>query len=145
MRPGFAWLIRRVLDFMIEFIGSLCNWLQQFTNHWDTVIFRLDTRLTSNWAVSLLLASHYMDSGRTTAQKTHPSPSNGYMRTHIENTSYDTGSIVACITGVAWKWVYSIVGCVFVAGLFTEAFPSNGSTCHNIKHGRYISYLLIIL
>jgi hypothetical protein len=23
---------------------------------------------------------------------------------------------------------------LFVAGLFTEAFPSNGSTCHNIKY-----------
>jgi hypothetical protein len=28
-------------------------------------------------------------SGRTTAQKTHPLPSNGYIRTHIENTSFD--------------------------------------------------------
>jgi hypothetical protein len=36
--PGFAWLIRRGLDMMIEFIGPLHNWLQQFTNpyleHW---------------------------------------------------------------------------------------------------------------
>jgi hypothetical protein len=31
--PVFAWLIRRVLDLMIEFIGPLYRWLQQFTNH----------------------------------------------------------------------------------------------------------------
>jgi hypothetical protein len=33
---GFAWLIRRVLDLMIEFIVPLYNWLQQFTNHYLT-------------------------------------------------------------------------------------------------------------
>jgi hypothetical protein len=32
--PGFAWLRRRVLDLMIEFIEPLYNWLQQFTNHY---------------------------------------------------------------------------------------------------------------
>jgi hypothetical protein len=35
--PVFAWLIRRFLDFVIEFIGPLLyNWLQQFTNHYLT-------------------------------------------------------------------------------------------------------------
>jgi hypothetical protein len=29
---GSAWLIRRVFNLMFEFIGPLCNWLQQFTN-----------------------------------------------------------------------------------------------------------------
>jgi hypothetical protein len=63
------------------------------------------------------MASRYVASGRNTAQKTHPLhsngrplllhicwnmfteslPSNGYMRTHIENTSCNTGSIVACL------------------------------------------------
>jgi hypothetical protein len=33
---GFAWLIRRVLDLMIESIGPLYSWLQQFTNHYLT-------------------------------------------------------------------------------------------------------------
>jgi hypothetical protein len=33
---GFAWLIRRIWDLMIEFIGPLYNWLQQFTNHCRT-------------------------------------------------------------------------------------------------------------
>jgi hypothetical protein len=30
---GFAWLKRRVLDLMIQFIGPVCNLLQHFTNH----------------------------------------------------------------------------------------------------------------
>jgi hypothetical protein len=38
----------------------------------------------------------------------------------------------ACIADVAEKWAHSIIGCVFVAGLFTESFPNNGSTCHFI-------------
>jgi hypothetical protein len=33
---GFAWLIRRVLYLIFEFIGRLYNWLQQFTNHYLT-------------------------------------------------------------------------------------------------------------
>jgi hypothetical protein len=43
--PGFAWVIRRVLYLMIEFIGPLYNWLQQFTNHYLThcPLLRLDT------------------------------------------------------------------------------------------------------
>jgi hypothetical protein len=53
------------------------------------------------------------------------------MRTHIENTSFNTGSFVACVyCGRCLAMGYSVVGCVFVAGLFTESFPSNGSTCH---------------
>jgi hypothetical protein len=32
-----AWLIRRVLDLMIEFIGPLYNWLQHFINHYLTL------------------------------------------------------------------------------------------------------------
>jgi hypothetical protein len=35
--PGFAWLIRRVLDLTIEFIKPLYSWLQQFTNHYLTL------------------------------------------------------------------------------------------------------------
>jgi hypothetical protein len=46
--PGFAWLMRRVLDMMVEFFGLLYNWLQQFTNHWHTVTF-----------FDLTLAVHY--------------------------------------------------------------------------------------
>jgi hypothetical protein len=34
--PVFAWLKRRVLDFMIELIGPSYNWLQQFINHYLT-------------------------------------------------------------------------------------------------------------
>jgi hypothetical protein len=55
--PGCAWLIRRVLDLMIEFVGPLYNLLQRFTNHWHPVIFlRLDTPLELFWLPSEL---HY--------------------------------------------------------------------------------------
>jgi hypothetical protein len=53
--PGFAWLIRRVLDLMVEFIGPIYNWLQQFTNHYLTHCRLLpsehptETVLTFNW------------------------------------------------------------------------------------------------
>jgi hypothetical protein len=33
---GFVWLVGRVLNFMIEFIGPLYNLLQQLTNHYLT-------------------------------------------------------------------------------------------------------------
>jgi hypothetical protein len=49
---GFEWLIKRVLDLMIEFIGPLYNWLQQFTNHHLTHCRLLPTGHsmgTSNW------------------------------------------------------------------------------------------------
>jgi hypothetical protein len=50
----------------------------------------------------LLLASHYIASGWTIAQKTHPLPSNGYMQTHIK-TPLATPVLLlfACITGIA--------------------------------------------
>jgi hypothetical protein len=55
---GFAWLIRLVLYLMIKFIGPLYNWLQQFTNHWHTVIFFwLDTQWELFWLPTELL--HY--------------------------------------------------------------------------------------
>jgi hypothetical protein len=43
--PGFALLIRRVLDLIIEFIGPLYDWSPQFTNHYLTqcLLLRLDT------------------------------------------------------------------------------------------------------
>jgi hypothetical protein len=53
--PGFAWLIRRVLGLMVEFIGPLYNWLQQFTNHYLTHCHLPPTGhstwtiLTTNW------------------------------------------------------------------------------------------------
>jgi hypothetical protein len=42
------------------------------------------------------LPSHYVASVRTTPQKT-PLPRNGYMRTHIESISCNSGFIVACL------------------------------------------------
>jgi hypothetical protein len=75
---------------MIEFIGPLYHWLQQFTI-WYTVILRPDTprELFSlsnklNWIAlnyQLFLASR-IASVPTTAQKTHPLPNNGYVNPH---------------------------------------------------------------
>jgi hypothetical protein len=133
---GFAWLIRWVLDLMIKFTWPLYNWSQQFTNLYLTRhhLLRLDTPLELLWLdwtePSVIICFLLYSLGWTIAQKTHPLPSNGCMRTHIKNTACNTCSVVVCI---GWKWVYSIVGCVFVVGLFTESFPSNGSTCHNMK------------
>jgi hypothetical protein len=68
---GCAWLIRRVLDLMIEFIGPLYNWLQQFPNHYLIHCILLPTEhstetiLTSNWTelnCQLLFASRYIGS-----------------------------------------------------------------------------------
>jgi hypothetical protein len=65
-----------------------------------------DTLSSSDWTLhgnysdfqlncQLLLASRYISSGQTTAQKAHPLPSSGCMRTHIGNISCNTGYIVA--------------------------------------------------
>jgi hypothetical protein len=53
--PGFAWLIRRVLNLLIKFIWPLYNWLHEFTNHYLMHCHLLPTGhstgtiLTSNW------------------------------------------------------------------------------------------------
>jgi hypothetical protein len=74
---GFAWLIRRGLDSMMEFIGLLYNWLQQFTNHWNTVIFRLDTPmdLTSN---SSQRQSHIATDGQSVSKSWCRAPSGAH-------------------------------------------------------------------
>jgi hypothetical protein len=46
MYPGFAWLMRRVLDLLIEFIGPLYIRLPQLPNHCHAVIF-FDWTLTT--------------------------------------------------------------------------------------------------
>jgi hypothetical protein len=48
--PGFAWLIKRVLDLMIEFIGPTTGYNSSQVTIWHTVIFlRLDTPLEPFW------------------------------------------------------------------------------------------------
>jgi hypothetical protein len=112
------------LDLMIEFIEPLYNWLQQFTIHYLThchhllTVHSTGTILTSNWtelnySIVLLCTPsililidyvlYYLYSLEKDPQETHLLPSNGYMRTHIENTSCNTGFIVACacIVGIA--------------------------------------------
>lgn len=54
---GFARLIRRVLDFMNEFIGSLYsyNWLQQFTNRYLTNSHLLPTGNCSDFQLNFVV------------------------------------------------------------------------------------------
>jgi hypothetical protein len=67
--PGFAWPIRRFLDLMMEFIGALCNGLQQFTNHYLTHCHlhptgnSSGTALSSKWTVlySVVLFQFWSD------------------------------------------------------------------------------------
>jgi hypothetical protein len=35
-----------------------------------------------------------------------------------------------CVLRALFRNGSTLVGCIFVAGLFTESFPSNGSICH---------------
>jgi hypothetical protein len=54
--PGVAWLIRRVLDLMLEFLGPLYNWLKQFVNHYLTHChLRVDTRFLTTFHYSVVL------------------------------------------------------------------------------------------
>jgi hypothetical protein len=88
---GFAWLITRVLNLMIKFIGPLYKWLQQFTNHYLTHchLLRLDTHtsllqciplysfnsyLIYDWLHSHLSVLLYSVSGSTETPAEHPYP-----------------------------------------------------------------------
>jgi hypothetical protein len=75
MYPRFAWLIRRVLDLMIEFIWPLYSWLQQFTI-WHTVIFfRLDTPRELFWLpTELLCESHFTTDGQSASLSWNKAP-----------------------------------------------------------------------
>jgi hypothetical protein len=108
--PGFAWLIRRVLDVMIEFIGALYNWLQQFTNHYLTHCLLLPTGhstatiRTSSWTELPIVVGFTLYS----------------LGSDHKNTSYDTGSIVACVNcgrclemGVLYCWLSVCCGFVY--------------------------------
>jgi hypothetical protein len=146
---------------MIEFIGPLYSWLQQCTNHYLTHCHFLPTGhsteiiLTSNWTElnwHILLASPYIVLGRTTAQKTHPLPSSGYMRTHIKNTSCDTGSIVVFTTPLhnngdylIVEWVHSIVDCVLLwACLLRRSFTIGLQVTlfHSVSHIIYFEFFI---
>jgi hypothetical protein len=67
MYPGFAWLIRRVLALMIEFIGPLYSWLQQFTlsSSCDWTLYGKYSDFQLNWAelrCTLLYSFHQSQS-----------------------------------------------------------------------------------
>jgi hypothetical protein len=55
---AIAWHKRQVLDLMIEFIGPLCNWLQQFRNHYQIQCHllpaQLDSTITRLWLTMTL-------------------------------------------------------------------------------------------
>jgi hypothetical protein len=78
MYLGFAWLIRWVLDFMIEFFGPLYNGLQPQITIWHTIIFWLDTPQELVWlptalrgTPSILISSTpFRNSSAWTPQKT---------------------------------------------------------------------------
>jgi hypothetical protein len=117
--PGFVWLIRRVLESMIEFIGlySLYDTLSIFFDWTLRELFRLRTELSIIVGFSL----YSLGSDHST-KKTHPLPSDGYMRTHIENTTRNTGFIVACVycgrcleMGLLYCWLRIFCGLVYRA------------------------------
>jgi hypothetical protein len=83
--PGFAWLIRRVLDLIIKFIWPLYNWLQQFTTYYLThchlpIGHSTGTILTSKWTPlysvvhlcipSIILTVPFYNSSARTQRKT---------------------------------------------------------------------------
>jgi hypothetical protein len=99
--PGVAW---QILDLIIEFIGQLVTKVHKSLSNTlsssDCTLHRNYSNFKLDWTelnCQLLLTYIYIASGRTTAQKTYPLLSNGYMRTRIENTCYDTSSIVVCV------------------------------------------------
>jgi hypothetical protein len=101
---GFVWLKRRVLDLIIEFIGPLYNWLQQFTNHWHTVICFV-------WTVSRQL--NYRTCWTTQCYKRTLAiyPRVGRRRKHVHSLAMD---------------VYRIVAHSLPRSVFTGPLPSNG-------------------
>jgi hypothetical protein len=88
--PVFISPKNRVAQLCPQALGSL------FVAFYDSLGYGGGIRNRLHAGYCHILSSYDLASGRTTAQKTHPLPSNGYMRTHIENTSCDTSSIVAC-------------------------------------------------
>jgi hypothetical protein len=67
----------------------------------------------------------------------------GMAQTHIENTSFNTSSVVACrYCGCC----LAIIGCVLVVGLFTKSLPSSGHFKHSFHAPfAYKSSLLLML
>jgi hypothetical protein len=107
---GVSWLIRQVLDLVIEFIGFLYNLLQKFTNRYVThcrfqlgpplKLFSLWTEL--EWTTQLLLVSCYIASRRIAAQKTHPLLSSILTHTIYQSPLATLVLLLrACIVGVA--------------------------------------------
>jgi hypothetical protein len=125
--PGFAWLIRRVLDLMMELIGPLYNWLQKFTYHYLTHCHLLSTGhstgtiLTSkiHYSVVLLcIPSRWLCLLIT--PRTDPT----------ENTVFCCQECVF-IGPLPNNGCPSIVERVCFGNVFTEPLPSNGHMRRN--------------
>jgi hypothetical protein len=157
---------------MIEFIGPLYNWLQQFTNHHLTGHWHLLTTivLQLNWlhCTAFLWVSEWVSYittnclgvkhpsgaydqifyysqtiagllmwGALSEERTLPSSELLWLslvvsgRTQKKTPSLTiTGRFIAPFPSNRRPY---IVACSYVAGLFTEHLPRNGSMRHNIK------------
>jgi hypothetical protein len=95
--------------------GPLYNWLQRFTNHWHTSSSAGHS--LSNWTTALhspgLFWLRYIASRRNAQRRPFPTTPGGFTAPLPSN-------------GRA-----SIVACSYVAGLFIEPLPRNGSMRHN--------------
>jgi hypothetical protein len=124
---------------MIKFIGHLYSWLYNSYQIADALSSSSDWTLHGNYSdfqlnwteLNCRLASRYIVSGRTTSQKHICCLAMDTCET-AQKTALATPLLLlcACIVGFIQKRVYSLAGWIFVAGLFTESFPSNGSTYH---------------
>jgi hypothetical protein len=126
--PGFAWLIRRVLDLTIEFIGPLYNWLQQFKNHYLTLSSSSDWTLPWNYSDfqlhSVVLLPFWSELRLTMLSY------NSSARTLTENT-------VFCCQEYVFIGPLPSNGCPIVdsacfGNVFTEPLLSNGHIPHII-------------
>jgi hypothetical protein len=139
-----------------------CNYSSHTKSSWHS-LNSFDCRLPEFLSTALWPAwvSGYIASGRTTAQKTRPLPSNGRtlllrIRWNVftesllsnghdadphRNTSCNTCSIVACVycghclaMGLLYCWLRTC------CGLVTESLPRNGYLCHSILGSVYGSH-----
>jgi hypothetical protein len=122
---GFAWLTRRGLDLMIEFIGPLYNWLQHFTNHYLTHchLLRLDTPLTSNCTKLLVWVESYV----TTDSQSASLPWNKAPIWGLRPDTYLSLTITALFLWVSsltrgWVWLlYMLLALASVVFLGSES------------------------
>jgi hypothetical protein len=145
---GFAWLIERDLDSMIEFIGSLYKLLQHFTDHYlrqDTLDFwPLYTNPLlnySNWTVSQS-QSYFTTGGLPPIHSSWRQLfwTSRYIRIAsgaLHSKHIHCLAMASTIVAYCCKH-YLTTGCLpricLRRNVFIELLPSNGPLRHNIKH-----------